>query len=124
MQTKEHSPQAVLSVRDLQAHYGESHVLHGIGFEVLAGEVVTLLGRNGAGRTTTLKAIMGLVPQRQGSIQINGVEAIGLEPHHIARLGLGFCPEERGIFSSLTCEENLLLPPILKPGGMTLPALY
>ncbi len=124
MHTKEHSPQAVLSVRDLQAHYGESHVLHGIGFEVLAGEVVTLLGRNGAGRTTTLKAIMGLVPQRQGSIQINGVEAIGLEPHHIARLGLGFCPEERGIFSSLTCEENLLLPPILKPGGMTLPALY
>jgi len=124
MQTKEHSPQAVLSVRDLQAHYGESHVLHGIGFEVLAGEVVTLLGRNGAGRTTTLKAIMGLVPQRQGSIQINGVEAIGLEPHHIARLGLWFCPEERGIFSSLTCEENLLLPPILKPGGMTLPALY
>ena len=115
---------AVLSVHELHAHYGESHILHGIDFEVFAGEVVTLLGRNGAGRTTTLKAIMGLVPQRHGSVQIQGTQAIALEPHHIARLGLGFCPEERGIFSSLSCEENLLLPPILKPGGMTLEAIY
>ena len=115
---------AVLSVHDLHAHYGESHILHGIGFEVFAGEVVTLLGRNGAGRTTTLQAIMGLVPQRHGSVQIQGTQVIGLEPHHIAKLGLGFCPEERGIFSSLSCEENLLLPPVLKPGGMTLEAIY
>jgi branched-chain amino acid transport system ATP-binding protein len=99
-------------------------VLHGIGFEVQAGEVVTLLGRNGAGRTTTLKSIMGLVPQRHGCILIEGVETIHLEPHQIAQLGLGFCPEERGIFSSLTCEENLRLPPVLKPGGMTLESLY
>jgi branched-chain amino acid transport system ATP-binding protein len=117
-------PPAVLRVRGLQAHYGESKVLHGIDFEVFAGEVVTLLGRNGAGRTTTLKSIMGLVPKRQGSIQIHGHESLTLAPHQIARLGLGFCPEERGIFSSLTCEENLLLPPILKPGGMTLQAIY
>ncbi len=121
----QHSPsKAVLKVHDLHAHYGESHILHGIGFEVFAGEVVTLLGRNGAGRTTTLKAIMGLVPQRHGCVEIHGTQAIGLEPHHIARLGLGFCPEERGIFSSLSCEENLLLPPVLKPGGMTLEAIY
>lgn len=124
MHTKASTPQAVLRVQDLHAHYGESHVLHGIGFEVQAGEVVTLLGRNGAGRTTTLKSIMGLVPKRHGSIQIEGVQAIHLEPHQIAQLGLGFCPEERGIFSSLTCEENLLLPPLLKPGGMTLESLY
>ena len=124
LHTKDSTPQAVLSVQDLHAHYGESHVLHGIGFEVQAGEVVTLLGRNGAGRTTTLKSIMGLVPKRHGSIHIEGVEAIHLEPHQIAQLGIGFCPEERGIFSSLTCEENLLLPPLLKPGGMTLESLY
>ena len=122
--THQSTPGAVLKVHGLHAHYGESHILHGIGFEVFAGEVVTLLGRNGAGRTTTLKSIMGLVAKRQGSIEIQGTEAIHLEPHHSAKLGLGFCPEERGIFSSLSCEENLLLPPILKPGGMTLEALY
>ena len=102
-----------LRVAGLHAFYGESHILHGVDFAVNRGEVVTLLGRNGAGRTTTLKAILGLVGQRTGSIMINGREAIAMASHKIAHLGLGYCPEERGIFASLSCEENLLLPPMV-----------
>jgi len=113
-----------LEVQDLQAWYGESHVLHGVSFHVDEGEVVTLLGRNGAGRTTTLRAIMGLTGSRKGSIRVRGTEAIALAPHRIARLGLGYCPEERGIFSSLSAEENLLLPPVLAPGGMPIAQIY
>jgi branched-chain amino acid transport system ATP-binding protein len=107
---------AMLSVADLQAWYGQSHILHGVDFTVQAGEVVTLLGRNGAGRTTTLRAIMGLVGMRRGSIRVNGVETVGLAPHRIARTGIGYCPEERGIFAALSAEENLLLPPRLGDG--------
>lgn len=103
-----------LEIKGLQAWYGESHVLHGVDMVVQPGEVVTLLGRNGAGRTSTLRAIMGLTGSRQGSIKVYGQETIGLPTHRIAHLGLGYCPEERGIFSSLSCEENLLLPPQLK----------
>ena len=103
-----------LEIQGLQAWYGESHVLHGVDMVVQPGEVVTLLGRNGAGRTSTLRAIMGLTGPRQGSIKVYGQETIGLPTHRIAHLGLGYCPEERGIFSSLSCEENLLLPPQLK----------
>ncbi len=106
-----------LEISGLHAWYGESHVLHGIDLKVAPGEVVTLLGRNGAGRTTTLRAIMGLTGARRGSIRINGVEAIGTPPHRIAHLGVGYCPEERGIFASLSCEENLLLPPRVTPDG-------
>ena len=113
-----------LRISDLHAFYGESHILHGVDLSVNRGEVVTLLGRNGAGRTTTLKAIMGLVGRRTGSIMIDGVEAVNLPPHRIARLGIGFCPEERGIFASLTCEENLLLPPEVASGGMGLDEIY
>ena len=102
---------AALEIRDLQAWYGESHVLHGVDMVVQPGEVVTLLGRNGAGRTTTLRAILGLTGTRKGSIQVNGVETIGLPTHRIAHLGIGYCPEERGIFASLSAEENLMLPP-------------
>ena len=110
--------EALLQVANLHAHYGESHILHGVDFTVNQGEVVTLLGRNGAGRTTTLRAILGLTGSRSGSIKINGVETIALATHKIAHLGLGYCPEERGIFASLSCEENLLLPPVLdKPVG-------
>ena len=109
-----------LDIRDLHAWYGESHVLHGINLQVQAGEVVTLLGRNGAGRTTTLRAIMGLTGARRGSIRINGVEAIGTPAHRIAHLGVGYCPEERGIYASLSCAENLLLPPrVSAEGGMS-----
>ena len=104
---------ALLEVAGLNAHYGESHILHGVDFSVNRGEVVTLLGRNGAGRTTTLRAILGLTGSRSGSIRINGVEAIGMSTHRIAHLGVGYCPEERGIFASLSCEENLLLPPLV-----------
>src|SRR6202007_2063179 len=105
--------------------YGDSHVLHGVDFHVNEGEVVTLLGRNGAGRTTTLRAIMGLTGSRKGSIRINGQEAIGLATHRVAHLGVGYCPEERGIFASLTTEENLLLPPALKTGqGMSVEEIY
>jgi branched-chain amino acid transport system ATP-binding protein len=111
-------------VSDLHAFYGESHILHGADFHVDRGEVVTLLGRNGAGRTTTLKALMGLVGRRSGSVMINGREAIGLPPHRIARLGVGYCPEERGIYSSLSTEENLLLPPLVASGGMELGEIY
>jgi branched-chain amino acid transport system ATP-binding protein len=115
----------MLKVANLEAWYGESHILHGVEFAVHEGEVVTLLGRNGAGRTTTLRAIMGLVGSRTGSVLINGVEAVGLAPHKIARLGLGYCPEERGIFAALSTEENLLLPPRLKGAvGMQLEEIY
>ena len=108
----------LLEVRDLHAWYGESHILHGVAFEVREGEVVTLLGRNGAGKTTALKSIMGMVPRRQGSIRFEGEELVRLPSHRIARRGLAFCPEERGIFASLDVEENLLLPPKLRKGGM------
>jgi ABC-type branched-subunit amino acid transport system ATPase component len=106
---------AALEISNLQAWYGESHILHNVNLSVSQGEVVTLLGRNGAGRTTTLRAIMGLTGARTGSIKINGVEAIGLPTHKIAHLGIGYCPEERGIFSSLSTEENLMLPPRCRP---------
>jgi len=114
----------LLRVTDLHAWYGESHILHGIDLTVNRGEVVTLLGRNGAGRTTTLKAILGLVGRRSGSVMINGTEAVNLPPHRIAHLGIGYCPEERGIFTSLTCEENLLLPPPVTSGGMSVDEIY
>ena len=113
-----------LRVTDLHAFYGESHILHGVDFSVNKGEVVTLLGRNGAGRTTTLKSILGLVGHRTGSIMINGREAIGLPPHKIAHLGIGYCPEQRGIFSSLSCEENLLLPPAVASTGLSVDEIY
>jgi branched-chain amino acid transport system ATP-binding protein len=113
-------PEPLLSVSDLQAWYGESHILHGMSFEVQPGEVVTLLGRNGAGKTTTLKSIMGMVGRRRGSIRYDGVETINLPSNRIARLGLAYCPEERGIFSSLSVAENLVLPPVVRPGGLGL----
>ncbi|MBZ2206228.1 ABC transporter ATP-binding protein [Massilia soli] len=116
---------AALEITNLQAWYGESHILHNVNLTVNQGEVVTLLGRNGAGRTTTLRAIMGLTGARQGSIKINGVEAISLPTHKIAHLGVGYCPEERGIFSSLSAEENLMLPPALESGkGMSVEEIY
>ena len=108
---------AALEIKGLQAWYGESHVLHGVDMVVQPGEVVTLLGRNGAGRTTTLRAIMGLTGARKGSIEVNGKETIAMPTHRIAHLGIGYCPEERGIFASLSCEENLMLPPELKGAG-------
>jgi branched-chain amino acid transport system ATP-binding protein len=114
----------LLAVDALQAWYGESHILHGASFQVLAGEVVTLLGRNGAGKTTTLKSIMGMVGQRRGSIRFEDRELIGRTSEQIARAGIAFCPEERGIFSSLDVEENLLLPPQIKPGGLSLDAIF
>jgi branched-chain amino acid transport system ATP-binding protein len=114
----------VLSIKDLNAWYGESHVLQGIDIEVKAGECVTLLGRNGAGRTSTLRAILGLVGKRTGSIRVAGKETISMPPHRIARLGLGYCPEERGIYASLTAEENLLLLPKVGEGGMSLDQIY
>jgi len=113
-----------LEVRDLHGWYGESHVLHGVDLHVDEGEVVTLLGRNGAGRTSTLRAVMGLIGSRKGSIKVKGRETVGLATHRIARLGLGYCPEERGIFSSLSAEENLLLPPRLGDGGMSVEQIY
>jgi len=114
----------VLSTRDLHAWYGESHILHGMDLEVRAGELVTLLGRNGAGKTTTLKAIMGMVPRRTGSVQFEGKQLIGLPSNRIARLGIAFCPEERGIFASLNVEENLVLPPEVRPGGLSVPQIF
>jgi branched-chain amino acid transport system ATP-binding protein len=114
----------LLRVRGLHAFYGESHILHGLDFDVNRAEVVTLLGRNGAGRTTTLRALLGLVGKRSGSILIDGREAIALAPHRVARLGVGYCPEERGIYSSLSVEENLLLPPAVDPDGMSLEEIY
>ena len=113
-----------LEITDLHGWYGESHVLHGVNFHVDEGEVVTLLGRNGAGRTSTMRAIMGLIGRRAGSIKVRGTETVGLATHRIARLGLGYCPEERGIFSSLSAEENLMLPPTLAPGGMSVEQIY
>ena len=117
-------PEPLLAARDLHAWYGESHILHGVAFEVLPGEVVTLLGRNGAGKTTTLKSIMGIVRRRTGSVRFGPRELIGLASNAIARLGIAFCPEERGIFASLTVEENLLLPPRVQPGGLTTTAIF
>ena len=114
----------LLRVTDLHAFYGESHILHGVDMTVNRGELVTLLGRNGAGRTTTLKSILGLVGSRSGSIMVNGREAIHLPPHRIAHLGVGYCPEERGIFASLSCEENLMLPPDVASGGMSVDEIY
>ena len=110
--------------KDVHAWYGESHILHGVNFEVKTGEVVSLLGRNGAGRTTSLRALMGLVGKRTGAIEINGADTVKLAPHHIARLGVGYCPEERGILTSLTCEENLMLPPAIAEGGMSVQEIY
>jgi branched-chain amino acid transport system ATP-binding protein len=115
---------AMMQVSGLHAFYGESHILHGVDFEVSRGEIVAFLGRNGSGRTTTLKALLGLVGRRTGSVMINGQEAIGLPPHRIARLGVGYCPEERGIYASLSTEENLLLPPILAASGLALEDIY
>lgn len=114
----------LLDVRDLHAFYGESHILHGVNFSVSKGEVVTLLGRNGAGRTTTLKAILGLVGRRTGVIEVNGIDVIDFSTHRIAHLGVGYCPEERGIYASLSCEENLLLPPKVRDGGMGIDEIY
>ena len=114
----------LLRITDLHAFYGESHVVHGIDLMVREGELVTLLGRNGAGRTSILKSIMGLVGRRTGSILVDGRETVGLPTHRIARLGVGYCPEERGIFSSLSVEENLLLPPVVREGGMSLAEIY
>lgn len=113
-----------LNITELHAYYGESHILHGIDLQINRGELVTLLGRNGSGRSTTLKSIMNMVGRRTGSIVINGNETIETPPHHIARLGVGYCPEERGIFSSLNVEENLLLPPTVRSGGMSLDEIY
>jgi branched-chain amino acid transport system ATP-binding protein len=114
----------LLSVTGLQAWYGESHILHGVSFDVHQGEVVTLLGRNGAGKTTTLKSIMGIVGQRAGSVRFETRELIGCASNEIARAGIAFCPEERGIFASLTVEENLLLPPVVKQGGLPLETIF
>jgi branched-chain amino acid transport system ATP-binding protein len=114
----------LLSVRDLHGWYGESHVLHGVSFDVRAGEVVTLLGRNGAGKSTTLKAIMGILPRRSGSVTFAGREMIGLPSRAIARAGIAYCPEERGIFANLSVEENLLLPPQVRPGGLDVEKVF
>ncbi|HTL36234.1 MAG TPA: ABC transporter ATP-binding protein [Kofleriaceae bacterium] len=114
----------LLDVRDLQAWYGESHILHGVAFDIAQGEVVTLLGRNGAGKTTTLKSIMGVVPRREGSVVYEQQEIVRLASNRIARLGIAWCPEERGIFSSLNVEENLMLPPKVREGGLTVEQIY
>ena len=114
----------LLSVKDLHAWYGESHILHGVSFEVHQGEVVTLLGRNGAGKTTTMKSIMGIVGQRRGSVAFEGRELIGCASNEIARAGIALCPEERGIFASLTVQENLMLPPQVRQGGLSLDAIF
>ena len=113
-----------LRISQLHAYYGESHILHGVDLTVNHGEVVTLLGRNGAGRTTTVKSILGLVGRKTGSVIIDNQETVNWPTHEIAKLGLGYCPEERGIFSALTCEENLMLPPVIAPGGMTVDEIY
>jgi branched-chain amino acid transport system ATP-binding protein len=117
-------PDSLLKVEGLQAWYGESHILHGVNFEIGRGELVTLLGRNGAGKTTTLKSIMGIVDKRSGSVRFEDGETVGKPSDAIARLGLAYCPEERGIFATLNVEENLMLPPAVKPGGMTLAEIY
>ena len=115
---------AMLEIRDLHAWYSESHILHGIDLDVKAGECITLLGRNGAGRSSTLKSVLGLVGRRSGSIKVEGQETIGLPPHKIARRGIGYCPEERGIYASLTAEENLMLLPTVGPDGMSVEEIY
>jgi branched-chain amino acid transport system ATP-binding protein len=117
-------PDPMLAVKDLESWYGESHILHGVTFQVRPGEVVTLLGRNGVGKTTTLKSIMGIVRQRKGSVRFEGRETIGLPSNAIARCGIAFCPEERGIFASLDVRENLLLPPQVRPGGLDLERIF
>ncbi|HXZ95772.1 MAG TPA: ABC transporter ATP-binding protein [Burkholderiales bacterium] len=114
----------LLQVKDLHTYYGESHILHGVNFSVSRGQLIALLGRNGAGRTTTLRALLGLVGRRTGSIKVDGAETIHLPPHKIAHLGIGYCPEERGIFASLSCEENLHLPPVVGQGGMSVSEIY
>jgi len=114
----------LLSVRGLNAWYGESHILHGVDFDVRSGEVVTLLGRNGAGKTTTLRSIMGIVPRREGSIVFEGTETVNLASNRIARRGIAYCPEERGIFASLNVEENLLLPPVVRAGGLSVEQIF
>ena len=114
----------LLKVAGLDSWYGESHILHGVNFEIHEGELITLLGRNGAGRSTTMKSILGLTGRRTGSVQIDGIETIGMQTNQIARLGLGYCPEERGIFSTLSCEENLMLPPKIGPHGMSVEEIY
>jgi branched-chain amino acid transport system ATP-binding protein len=121
---RSHDPEEVLRLEDVNAFYGESHVLHGVDLGVRQGEVVTLLGRNGAGKTTTLKSIMGILAQRTGSIRFDGRELVGLPSNKVAKLGLAYCPEERGIFASLDVEENLLLPPVVRQGGMALDEVY
>ena len=124
---KDHAAPAaapLLDVRDLHAWYGESHVLHGVSFDVKPGEVVTLLGRNGAGKTTTLKAVMGILPKRKGSVKFDGRELMHAPARHVAKAGIAYCPEERGIFSSLNVEENLMLPPQVKPGGMSVEQIF
>jgi branched-chain amino acid transport system ATP-binding protein len=115
---------ALLSVSDLHAWYGESHILHGMSFAVEKGELVTLLGRNGSGRTTTFKAILGLTDRRRGTVRLSGRDITGIAPHRVARSGVGYCPEERGIFASLSTEENLLLPPEVGTGGMSVEEIY
>jgi len=115
---------ALLSVRNLEAWYGESHVLHGVDLDIRAGEVVTLIGRNGAGKSTTLKSIMGVLPKRRGSIRFEGTETITAAARAIAKLGVGYCPEERAIFSTLTVKENLLLPPVIRPSGMSVSEIF
>ena len=122
--TEAQSGTALLEVRDLRAWYGESQALHGASLVVKQGELVTLLGRNGAGKTTILRSIMGLVARRSGSIRMDGQELVGLKPEQIARHAIGYCPEERGIFATLNVVENLLLPPVLRPGGMTVEQIY
>jgi len=117
-------PEPMLEIRDLHAYYGESHVLHGVSLSIPAGEVVTLLGRNGAGKTTTLRSIMGIVPRAEGSIRLEGRELVGQTPFRIARQGIGFVPEERGIFASLDVQENLMLPPQVRPGGMSVEEIF
>ena len=118
------APAAMLAVNDLEAWYGESHILHGVTFNVRAGEVVTLLGRNGVGKTTTLKAIMGIVEQRKGSVRFEGRETVGLPSDALARCGIAICPEERGIFASLDVRENLFLPPQVRPGGLDTDSIF
>jgi branched-chain amino acid transport system ATP-binding protein len=122
--SSERTVQALLAVHGLEAWYGESHILHGVDFNVLPGEVMTLLGRNGAGKTTTMRAIMGMVETRKGSVRFEGHELINLPSNRIARLGIAFCPEERGIFASLNVKENLLLPPEVKPGGLAVDQIF
>lgn len=118
------APEAILEISGLHTHYGESHVLHGVDLQVRHGEVVTLLGRNGAGKTTTLRSIMGIVRRRSGSIRLRGEELLGLAPHLVARRGIGYVPEERGIFASLSVDENLALPPVVADGGMSMTEIH